>query len=197
MSGIGGYRVTLSGTLCGQFVENVVYFSATTAPGNVDQTTVDLLDAVDTFFIPPYLDILPSLFQGLAYSAEGVTPAGGPRIFANADWGGVNGSRSGAIVDSGTSPVILSTVTGGPRVLTGKIFVPGVSVTDLANNIYDSGFQAVCATFSGALLTDMTGGASTFRYCIFSKASNAINIPTYSQLSLNPGTQRRRMRPLL
>lgn len=197
MPGVGIYRFVLSGSLVGQFVENVMYFSATTAPGTPTETAFDLLDAFHSTLLPGYLSVIPTLFTGLGYSAEPVTPAGGPRVFSNTDYGGVNGDRAGGIVDSSTSAVMIASASTGPTNITGKIFLPGVTVLDLSNNVYDAGFQTTVDAFATSLLADVMGGASTFRYGVFSKASNGISLPSIIQLSLNPGTQRRRMRPLI
>lgn len=196
MSVDDNFRVTFSGQLCGQFVENVMYMRQITGSQIGVAATKALLAGISSEFAASYLAIIPAVFTGLLYSAELITSPGGPRLFSNDGWGGSNGDRAGGVLDSGNSPVINSAVHLNGKNATGKIFVPGVTALDLLNNVYDGGFVSACNDFCDFLHAPFSGAGSTFQYIVWNKATATGGIPSVSQLSLNPGTQRRRMRPL-
>lgn len=107
------------------------------------------------------------------------------------------GTRSGAQSASALNPCVIffPLVPSHGR---GKWFVPGVSETDIEDGRFSNTYQANMITNLDTLFDPLTltgGGGPTATFGWFSVSANAFRTATSAILSLNLGTQRRRMRP--
>lgn len=108
-----------------------------------------------------------------------------------------DGTRAGTQSASALNPVVIFFPLN-PAHGRGKWFVPGVSETDIQDGRFTNAFQSAMITNLDTLFDPLTltgGGGPTATFGWFSQAANAFRLATSAILSLNLGTQRRRMRP--
>jgi len=197
------YAITVSGNLGGQFVQNVMHvgLDATTsrsAFANADDIIRTLIDTYD--FQNVWLSILPVSYRWLSLRCRRVDPVHGATSIILAPTGsGSLGARSGEVSSQAIAPVVdLFNSVAANRI--GKIFVPGISETDISLAVYTGAYTTVFDAqwknyFNATYTQDL--GTMDFNFGIFAKAKTPKFIAT-SDVRLSPlvGTQRRRLLPV-
>lgn len=192
------YSVVLAGVLGNQSVANVVNFTMSEGDGNpVDQANA-LLTALDGDYLEAYAACLPVAYHLTSAKCKRTSLPGGPtvvKIFAPTDY---PGSRTGEVSTTATGPVILMQGVKGLRYVTGKMFMPGVSETDIAVNVFTSGLIGVLNTFISVAeeVISLSGGAGNATQTIYDRVLKTSTDPENWKISLKPGTQRRRLVPI-
>lgn len=191
------YQLIPSFTTAGQFAQSVWHWSFDDA---LFTTTKDaataLINAFDAARRTTLRACIPADATLISYRARLQGAVGGfnayvPIISTN------TGTRSGAQSASALNPVVILFPLN-PAHGRGKWFVPGVSETDIEDGRFTSAFQSAMATNLQTLFDPLTltgGGGPTATFGWYSESANAFRTMTDAILSLNLGTQRRRMRP--
>ena len=192
------YRLAASFLNGGQFSQNILHytfddsgFSDTASAG------LALCNAFDTANTTHYKNLTPTTTQILSYKGRMISAGGG---FESVKLlGATFGLRTGNLGASAVSPVAVLFPTGNaaPR---GRVFLPGVTDTDLVNGEYTTAFRTNFTTHSVMFVNTLTltGGGGPVATPVI--ASRKTTPPTpytveYARLSDMAGTQRRRQRP--
>lgn len=196
------YSVVLFGGICGQPVNNVLHFNGSeTGAANPVQGGKDLNAYLGDgtgagTYTKLFLDCLPQNYTLLGLRARRINNGGGPTVTTT--FTPIVGNRVGDSDVSGIGPVGLYHGTPGLGVwITGKIFFPGVSNADIANNSFVDALRDAIGDFLDLSLSAAGPGPNgPWQQQINHQADNtAINILDYS-VSKKVGTQRRRYVPI-
>lgn len=197
------YEVQLHGGIVGQPVYNILHFQ-------LDELAIDnpvlaaraLLDELGDGtgageYTKLFLDCLPENYFLLSTRARRITSGGGPTVTKTFPI--IPGNRTGDSDVSGIGPVGLYHAPGAgvENWKTGKIFFPGVSTVDIANNSFTDSLKTAILAFLDLAQTVLAlDGGRTAQQKIWSRiATLAIEILAQS-ISGKVGTQRRRYLPL-
>jgi len=202
------YQWTLSGTLAGQFVQTVQHVKAQiAAPVNpfltglaIAQTMVDAGGLVEKL-----MDCLPADYTATSLRVKQVLPTGGPEaiILANDFTSPIVGQRTGEISSAQVNPLIIWIPTTTPS-KTGRIFLPGVSESDIDEMALVTALIEACNVFAAAYVAGWGIGitADTFFGCVLRRSPTVPHTPLSGdtilagQVSPLIGTQRRRLHPV-
>jgi hypothetical protein len=197
------FTVTVSGNLLGQFVQNVMHIQsanagARSAFAQADDIARTLTDT--NAFWSTWLSMCCASYRALSLRVRRVDPVHAATVILLAPGGSLGlGTRSGEISSQSNAPVAdLFNSVDARRI--GKIFIPGISETDIAGGVYTGAYITAFATnwlpyFNATYTTDL--GADEFGFGIYAKLKSPKFIFT-SDVRLSPllGTQRRRLRPV-
>lgn len=193
------YQVVINGSLAGQYVANVLCFNVD--PGDTDPSAVTraLCAAIEDNIFPSFLDCLPVSYHITSIKAKRVSAEGGPTaaiVYQASDY---PGTRTGEVSTTAEGPVLLSQAFRTPRWVTAKIFLPGVSETDITANVFGTTLLAKLDAFATVLQDDFVIGdaIATGKYAIYRKSDKSAVVPTNFKTSMKPGTQRRRLVPIV
>jgi hypothetical protein len=111
-----------------------------------------------------------------------------------------NGSQTPDATDSALGPVIILPFADGPRFSVGKIFLPGIDASNVANNQISAGVAALILILIGSIGL-FTSGGRTYTLKVVKRVSGPPTtytafIPQDILLSLKLGVQRRRLLPV-
>jgi len=191
------YELIPSFNTAGQFAQSVWHYQFDDAGFPTTKNAAEaLISAFDAGHRTQLRGCLPSDVTLISYRARKRGASGGfnayvPITSTNA------GTRSGTQSASALNPVVVFYPLL-PAHGRGRWFIPGVSETDIEDGRYTEAFITAIQTIVGAMFDDLTltgGGGPTAQFGWFSTVSNAFRSPIRNQISLNLGTQRRRMRP--
>lgn len=197
------YSLTVSGNLLGQFVQNVMHISiengaARSAFAEADDIARTLVDTNNFWTV--WLSCLPSSYRALSLRCRRVNPVHAATVILLAPTGSPGlGARSGEISSQSNAPIAdLFNATDARRI--GKIFMCGISETDIAGGVYTSSFITAFQTnyvnfFNQTFVGDLS--SDDFNFCIFNNLKTPKSI-VISDVRLSPllGTMRRRLRPV-
>lgn len=191
------YQLIPSFNCGGQFAQSVWHYQFDDAgfPTTKDAATA-LINAFDAASRTAIRAMLPSDTTLISYRARLRNAVGGfnayvPITATNA------GTRTGTQSASALNPVVIF-YPFDPSHGRGKWFIPGVSETDIEDGRFTNAFQSAVGTNANTAFDPLTltgGGGPTATFGWFAKGANIFRIATSAALSLNLGTQRRRMRP--
>jgi len=192
------YSVVIAGVLGNQSVANVLNFNIPEGDLDPVESAQALIDALDGDFMDKYCDCLPVAYHATSMKCKRTSVPGGPvvvKIYGSTDH---EGTRTGEVSTTACGPVILSQGPTAFKFLTAKIFLPGVSETDIAVNTFTAPLLAVLATFISVINTaiPMAAPYSDANYQIYNRATKTAISATNWKVSLKPGVQRRRMVPI-
>lgn len=196
------YTCEILGAIANQPCASVLHFQA--AEDSVEDPVVvatELIAAVHGgivagTYLKEYLDMTPENYVLKGVRARRINNTGGPNVAQPAD--NEPGNRAGNADVSGVGPVILwHCLSDGEKWVTGKLFVPGVSVDDVAENVFSDTLLAACGVFGALFDTPIGAGPhGPFAQVVWSpSAVEPLTIISHSN-SLRVGTQRRRYVPL-
>lgn len=193
------FQVVINGSLAGQYVANVLCFNVDPGDGEPGILTKQLLSAVEDTIFPTFLDCLPVSYHVTSIKGKRVSAEGGPTaaiVYQASDY---PGTRTGEVSTTAEGPVILSQAFRTPRWVTAKIFMAGVSETDITANVFGTTLLSKMDLFQIRLADDFVIGdeTATAKYAIFRKSDKTAVEPTNFKTSLKPGTQRRRLVPIV
>lgn len=195
------YELIPSGTLSGQFVQNVLHLTvdntAATPPFVVATAILTKFNGASQF-ISKWCDMLPDSYSMSSLRCRRILPDGGPTdILLQGAMGTSTGARSGAESTSSACPLLIWLSTLRPS-KTGRTFLPGASEDDLDQNVIQSGLLAAMVAF-GAYWHNggtLTSPAYTWGGSIYRRAIAAADDITSVRVSPIIGVQRRRQRPI-
>lgn len=196
------YSVEVLGTIAGQPCASVMHFEAAEdTVADPVEVAAELLEVfhggiVAGTYLGEYLNMVPENYVLKGTRARRISAGGGPNVAHPAD--NQPGERAGNADVSGVGPVILwHCQDSGEKWVTGKLFVPGVSVSDVAENVFSDTLIAACDTF-GQLWTDPIGVAPHGPYTqkVWSPTNTIALAIIAESTSAKVGTQRRRYVPL-
>lgn len=192
------YSLVMSYVNGGQFSQNVLHYQFDDAGfTNTSDAASSLCNAFNAANTTPLKTILPTTTQITSYKGRNITAGGGFEGILLI--GATFGLRAGNLSTSGVSPVLVvfPSANAKPR---GRIFLPGVTDTDLVNGEFTTSFKnAVNAQkhFVSDTLTLTGGGGPVATPVVVSRKTVPVTpyVVEYVRLSPMPGTQRRRQRP--
>jgi hypothetical protein len=191
------YSLAVNGVSAGQFVQNILHFQFDDAGYSTSQiAAAQLITAWHNARGLTWRQLLPSDYTLKSYSAVKVTGGGGFSSFLPAP-GTTAGQRSGTQSATAINPVIVTTPIPFGRGR-GKIFLPGVSETDIQDGVYTDAYVTAVTGGLITLLDDLTlagGGTPTAVYGWLKANGTTFARADKVWLSMNVGTQRRRMKP--
>jgi hypothetical protein len=196
------YTAEILGVIAGQPCASVLHFQA--AEDSVEdpvEVATELIAAIHGgivagTYLKEYLDMVPENYTLKGIRARRINNTGGPNVAMPAN--NEAGNRTGNADVSGVGPVILwHCLSDGEKWVTGKLFVPGVSVDDVAENVFSDTLLAATGTFGALFDTPIGAGPhGPYAQVIWSPSQNLpLDIISHSN-SLKVGTQRRRYVPL-
>jgi len=192
------FSVVIAGVLGNQSVANVLNFNLVEGDGDPVALAQALCDKLDGDFMDKYCDCLPVAYHATSFKAKRTSIPGGPtvvKIFAPTDH---VGTRTGEVSTTAAGPLILSQGTDTIKYRTAKIFMPGVSETDIAVNAFTAGLLTALNAFIAVLETafSLGGALGDANYWIYDRRLKTGIAATNYKVSLKPGIQRRRMVPI-
>lgn len=195
-------EAVLSGTLAGQFVQNVFHFSAsfssTTDPFTAAHDVADMLIEANSF-VDLFVSCCPEDYQATSLRCRQTGPTQGPTWIALASTflGNSQGQRSGNISSAQAGPLVIWIPTVAPN-KTGRTFVPGVSEDDIDQMVFDGGLLAALDSWevwcADAHNTPTAAAPTTL--AIRRKLTEVYDLVSAGYTSPLVGTQRRRLHPV-
>lgn len=183
---------------CGnQFCSNILHYQFDDSGFTSSAAAaLALATAFDTANRTALKNILPTATTLLSYKARNIQSHGGFEGFLAVP-PGQTGARTGNLAASGVSPLLILYPTDGGRER-GKIFLPGVTDTDMIDGEYQTAFNTALNTNKHIFTDTLTlvgGGGPTATPVIFSRRTDLAHTIAYIVRSMVFGTQRRRQRP--
>lgn len=193
------YEVVVSGTLAGQFVQNVIHVATDDGNyGNPFEGAMEVADGLNEVsgFMQMWCFALPEQYSATSMRVRRVLPEGGPTYIrlANA-LSDKDGQRTGNISSAQVNPVLVWITTPRPN-RPGRTFLPGVSETDIDAMTYTSGLIGAFNALIGVMTSSITVGTGTGDFVIYRRNLNTADDITYGRISPLVGTQRRRLKPV-
>jgi hypothetical protein len=194
------YEVTFSGVLAGQFVQTVQHVKATIAtPVNPFASALLIIqDINNNGLLDAWMAILPDVYTLTSMRCRRVSGTGGATaIIVGGDLTTTTGQRAGGISSAQVSPLIIWIGTTLPD-KTGRLFVPGVSESDIQDMQLVAGLLTDMNLFITAWIAGGTvGSVDTYEGAIYRRTpAIATDVIFAGQVSPLIGTQRRRLRPV-
>lgn len=191
------YQLVPSFNCAGQFAQSVFHYEFDDAGfTTTKEAAASLISAFDTARRTSLRGCLPSDTTLISYRARAINSPGGFNAYVPITATNT-GTRGGTQSASALNPVVVHFPLV-PSQGRGKWFIPGVSETDVNSGRFTSGYVNAITTILSTLFDPLTltgGGGPTATFGWYARSATAFRQPTNSQLSLNLGTQRRRMRP--
>lgn len=198
------YEIVWTGVLAGQFVQTVqhVVGDEVTSPNPFERAKAIInvinFDPVNDAF----LAMIPAPYTLTSVRCRRVYPTTGPTaIVLGPVYTNQTGQRTGEISSAQANPVILWITDTNPANL-GKLYIPGVSETDISNMALVAGLVADIDSFVSVWIAGITVsgvnyfGAKAVRQTVSPYAVINAERIEYGQVSPLIGTQRRRLRPV-
>jgi len=201
---IRAYEIVWSGVLAGQFVQTVQHLIADEPSDNGAFVTAREIVSITNFdaMNDAFMGMLPAPYTLTSVRCRRVFPEGGPTaITLGPLFSTTTGLRVGEISSAQVNPVILWIGETDEADL-GKLFVPGVSETDIGNMALVAGLVGDIVAFIDEWIAGIAISAVQYQGAIAKRASvspyNVISAReiSYGQVSPMIGTQRRRLRPV-
>jgi len=196
------YSVEVLGVVAGQPCASVLHFEA--AEDTVADPVV-VCRAILAAFIGAggagtyqgeYLAACPENYFMKGVRCRRISAGGGPNVASSVD--NLAGDRAGNADVSGVGPVILwHCQDATDKWVTGKMFVPGVSVDDVAENVFSDALLVAASGLAELWTTPIGAGPEgPFTQVIWSPTLSVGLVIISDSISLKVGTQRRRYVPL-
>jgi len=194
------FEVTLSGTLNGQFVQNVLHVALAPFAGSADPFlyAAALALSVTDEYVPAYLSCLPETYNLSSVRTRGVTPSPSATATNLIAIGDGLGARAGECSTYVSGPLLIFPTTLTRQVI-GKIFLPGVSEEDISYGVLDS---VLVTALNGLVVVLMTAQhasgtvAIDYQFVVANGDKSDWAIPAGGTVSPTIGTQRRRAKPI-
>jgi len=193
------YRLVITYNNAGQFAQNVLHYQFDDALfPDTQAAALALINAWDATARPKLQLMIPTSVTILSLKARAVTQVGGfeaIKLLA----AGITGARTGAMQASGLGPLIkLLPLNSTTR--TGKIFLPGITISDATDGVLTTAFSTILETNAGLMLQNLIltgGGGPTATIVVFGNQPAGAALPVQHIIaSNNIATQRNRQRPV-
>lgn len=192
------YRLTISYNAAGQFCQNVMTYKFEDSAFTTTVLAADaLISAWRAHCETALKAALPAATTLLSYKARRVTGSGGFEAVQVVTAGTVGG-RAGNVSASGLSPIIRFICNGVPA-KSGRIYLPGISDSDVADSYIQPTLYGLMQTLADKLDDTITltgGGSPLATHVLLTHSPIEDSIPIAEAVPANwLGTQRRRQRP--
>jgi hypothetical protein len=191
------YTLVPSFNTAGQFAQSVFHYQFDDAGFSTTKAAASaLIAAFDAARRTSLRACLPTDVTLISYRSAALNAVGGFNAFVPVTSTNV-GTRTGTQSASALNPVVVHYPLT-PSQGRGKWFIPGVAEADIEDGRYTNTYASAITTILSTLFDPLTltgGGGPTATFGWFARSANAFRQPVVSLLSLNLGTQRRRMRP--
>lgn len=199
MAAMDIFQLEIASQAAGQFGENVLHFQETAGSGTDPLADAEaLIDGFTAAIETSYLACFATDFELTAYRAKRVSPMGGPAAITprTASPGTTTGVSYAASIGACLISNYLESTTSKFR--TGRIFMPSSPSLYIEGNAIQSAYVTKLNTFGGNLTTTFGTGSYTWQFGIYSRKYNQwYPITDNPQISLRPGQQRRRTKPVI
>lgn len=193
------YRATVSGSLAREFVQTVVHFQAdNTASVPAYELAKSIAEDMVAagHWIDLYMSLLCTSYKASSLRVKKVSAGGGPEAVVLASlFTQDTGPRSGEISSAQASPLIILIPNGSPSKV-GKIFMPGISESDINEMSYEAGYISAFEDFVPAITEPQTGALAAYEQCVFRRTAGTGDQISYARLSPLVGTLRKRLHPV-
>lgn len=177
---------------------NVLHFRSVDEPSENDPDTE--AKAVITAWIDSkedeWMACLPAGTKLIGYKARQINNGGGPTVSKPRN---IPGTRTGEMSTSGIGPCIIwGFQKAGGGWANGKTFLPGVSETDIGDNLFSSELLTNCDLIIDSLLAIPAlevSGTGGYEFVIYSPTTESSSGVETGGVSGKPGVQNGRMRP--
>jgi hypothetical protein len=193
------FQITVTGSLNGQFCQNILHYQfeiTTTHTPYLDAAALG--NAWTTDELDNWLSILPQSYETSSVRCAQVSDGGSATYTQTSGVSGMVGARDAEISVTSIGPLLCFPAMLSRNVV-GKIFLPGIAEADIAYGFIDAGLQTAITTFLGNWVPAITISGSTVGnayYCVANAARDNWARPDGGYLSPTIGTQRRRARPV-
>jgi len=193
------YSLVISYVAGGQFAQNVLHYQFDDAGfSDTQSAALALVNAFDTANTTHLRNMLCDSVSVYGYRARALDVAGGfeaLKLLA----GPPAGTRTGTLAVSAVSPVIILFPNGNAK-QRGRVFLPGISDSDLIQGEFQAGFRTAVTTHRVMFVNTITltgGGGPVASPVVYSRKPlpSTSRIVEYARLSEMAGTMRRRQRP--
>lgn len=192
------YSLIITYNSAGQFAQNVLHYQFDDVGYATSKAASQALQtAWDTANRTKLKQCLPTDVTIVSYKGGKVSSPGGFDAFTPLPAAQI-GLRAGTQSVSGVSAVFIF-VPLNPAGIRGKMFLPGVSENDLSDGIFTAAYTTALDALAGTMFDDLVlagGGTPTARFGMWRNTGKVFTQMSAAFLSRNPGTQRRRMRPV-
>lgn len=196
------YELVISGTLAGQFVQNVFHLNVNNAGDQHPYTKAkEVLATINLAlgFVQKWADLAPASYTVTSMRCKRVLAAGGPTaILLGSELIDAVGNRTGAVSSVQLSPVLVWITDPRPE-KPGRCFIPGISETDIDAMVYTAGWL----TAANALITKVTTpfvlnpSSDPTSFGVLRRNLPGISDSIdFGRISPVVGTQRRRLHPV-
>jgi hypothetical protein len=199
--GVETYEITISGSLSGQFVQNIFHCAGdNTAGTNLFSVADAILRKLDVTagMLAKWCDCMPTTYVITSVRCRAILPVGGPtQIFLNGQLSNNAGTRAGVQSVSSSSPMFIW-ITGLRPSKTGRTFLPGVSESDIDENTLGGSLLSAMTLFGALWIATWTttSPAYVFNGGVYRRALATMDDIQNYRISPIIGTQRRRQRPI-
>lgn len=192
------YQLTIAYNVGGQFAANVLHYNFDDAGfGSTSLAAKGLCDGFNAANLTALKAVLSAHVTLLSFRARAINVVGGFEGQLIIGAGNV-GARPGNLSAAGIGPcVIFYPVGNGAQ--RGRMFLPGVSDTDLVDGIFTAAYKTVVAANMTTIITPFAvvgGGGPTATPVIWSRKLLQPFTIAASQLSIAAAQVRRRQRPV-
>lgn len=191
------YELIPSYNTAGQFAQSVWHWQFDDAGFSTTKAAASaLITAFDTARRTTLRACLPTDVTLISYRARLRTGFGGFNAFVPITSTNA-GTRTGTQSASALNPVVILYPLN-PSFGRGKWFIPGIAEADVQDGRYTNAYKSAIATNLDTLFDPLSlvgGGGPTATFGWYSLSANSFRVLDTAILSLNLGTQRRRMRP--
>lgn len=191
------YQLIPSFNCAGQFAQSIWHWQFDDAGFTTTKVAAQALTtAFDSARRTNLRGCLPTDVTLISYRARQINAQGGFNAFQPVSATNA-GTRTGTQSATALNPVAVFYPLN-PLHGRGKWFIPGISEADIEDGIYTQTYIGAINAILGTIFDDLTlvgGGGVTAVFGWYSRSANAFRTPIRNELSLNLGTQRRRMRP--
>lgn len=192
------YQLTLTGTLAGQFVQNILHYQfEETSSQSAFINAAAIGNAWTADEIDNWLSIISSSYIMSSVRCQQISDGGGATYTQTSGVAGMTGARAAEISVQTVGPLINFPATVDKPVV-GKIFVPGIPEADVSMGVIGSTLLGDLTTFLGNWIPAITISgtvAGQLYYCVANAAKDNWARPDGGYVSATIGTQRRRARP--
>lgn len=194
------YRLIVTWRSADQFAQNVLHYRMDDAAFAsrllaAEGLILGWLNAEVHFTL---LNMVPAACVMKSIRARRITNGGGPE-FINVSVDGEDGERTGIMQTSSVGPVIIFNTNGGPRRV-GKVFLPGISDTDVEGGEITQALLDVIQDGANNMMNEFPAvGGGTPQCLLVIPRSNDPSVRSLilqAQISKNTGKQRRRQLPV-
>lgn len=193
------YSLVASYTAGGQFCQNILHYQFDDAGfADTQSAALSLVNAFDAANTAHLRAMLCTHVSVNSYKARALDVAGGfeaVKLLAGPPFG----TRAGVLSVSAVSPVIILIPNGNAK-QRGRVFLPGVSDSDLVDGDFQAAFRTAVTTHAVMFVNTINlvgGGAPVASPVVYSRLPlpSTSRIVEYARLSAMAGTLRRRQRP--